>query len=156
MTSLSSLINTVHAPGVVEWIGRRGARKQCMTVMEDVQITLSGLAGDHSRPGKRAVTLIQAEHLAVIAALCGKAAIPPEVLRRNLVVSGINLIALKGRDVRIGGARLRWTTVCAPCSRMEAALGAGGYSAMRGHGGWCAEVVEPGAVAIGDNLWATD
>jgi MOSC domain-containing protein YiiM len=29
-------------------------------------------------------------------------------------------------------------------------LGPGGYSALRGHGGWCADVVQPGEVALGD------
>jgi MOSC domain-containing protein YiiM len=31
------------------------------------EVTEAGLDGDHGRPGKRAVTLIQAEHLPVIA-----------------------------------------------------------------------------------------
>jgi MOSC domain-containing protein YiiM len=35
------------------------------------EVTETGLNGDHGRPGKRAVTLIQAEHLPVIAALAG-------------------------------------------------------------------------------------
>jgi MOSC domain-containing protein YiiM len=50
----------------------------------------------------------------------------------------------------VGGAVLRITGICAPCSRMEEVLGFGGYTAVRGHGGRCAEVVTPGRVAIGD------
>jgi MOSC domain-containing protein YiiM len=37
----------------------------------------AGLDGDHGRPGKRAVTLIQAEHLPVIAALAGLDRVDP-------------------------------------------------------------------------------
>ena len=80
----------------------------------------------------------------------------PEILRRNLVVSGINLAALKGREVQVGEAVLRYTVICAPCSRMEEALGKGGYSAVRGHGGWCAEVVQPGQVRLGDVVQPID
>jgi hypothetical protein len=85
---------------------------------------------------------------------CGAKSVEARELRRNLVVSGINLAALRGRRVRVGGAVLGITGPCAPCSRMEAALGPGGYTAMRGHGGWCAEVVRPGVIALGDEVSA--
>ncbi len=119
-------------------------------------ISTIGLEGDRSRAGKRAVTLIQQEHLAAIGAYLGQGPVAPELLRRNLVVSGINLAALKGRRVQVGEAVLRFTVICAPCSRMEEALGRGGYSAVRGHGGWCAEVVQPGRVRLGDLVQPVD
>ena len=68
----------------------------------------------------------------------------------NLVISGLNLAALRGRQVAIGEAVLQITGPCAPCSRMEVALGPGGYNAMRGHGGWCATVLRPAHIVIGD------
>jgi MOSC domain-containing protein YiiM len=111
-----------------------------------------GLEGDHGRAGKRALTLIQAEHLPVIASLSGRAAVAPALVRRNLLVSGINLNALRGVRLALGAAVVEITGPCAPCSRMEAALGAGGYNAMRGHGGWCAEVLQPGRIALGDRV----
>jgi len=98
------------------------------------------------------VTLIQAEHLPVIAALSGHATIAPATLRRNLVVSGIPLIALKQRRFRIGEVELEGTQPCDPCSRMEDALGAGGYNAMRGHGGLCARVLRGGLLRLGDEV----
>ena len=58
----------------------------------------TGLEGDHFRKsstGKQQVTLIKQEHLEVVARLLSKSKIPPELLRRNIVVSGINLLALK-------------------------------------------------------------
>lgn len=100
--------------------------------------------------------MIQQEHLAAIGSYLGQGPIAPEVLRRNLVVSGINLSALKGREVQVGEAILRFTVICAPCSRMEEALGKGGYSAVRGLGGWCAEVVRPGRVRAGDAVQPVD
>ncbi|WP_299814909.1 MOSC domain-containing protein [uncultured Jannaschia sp.] len=140
---------TVTRDGRLDWIGLRPARRMEMVAVAGAELGPDGLDGDHAAPGKRAVTLLQAEHLPVIAALCD-GAVTPKALRRNLVVSGINLAALKGREVRVGGAVLRLTGPCAPCSRMEETLGRGGYSAVRHHGGWCAQVVTPGRVARGD------
>jgi len=115
-----------------------------------------GLVGDRyaSGSGKRGITLIQAEHLPVIAALAGLDAVWPKTLRRNVVVSGIPLVALKGRRFRIGEVLLEGTDDCDPCSRMEAALGPGGYNAMRGHGGLCARIIEGGALRLGDAVVA--
>lgn len=150
MEPLAQLIARHARVGHLDWIGLRPARLGDMAVVDGATIETAGLTGDHARPGKRAVTLIQAEHLPVIAAFAGRPIVEPHVLRRNLVVSRINLAALRGRAVRVGTAELRITGPCAPCSRMEAALGPGGYTAMRQHGGWCAEVIRPGRVAIGD------
>lgn len=119
-------------------------------------IPSNGLDGDWGRAGKRAVTLIQQEHLAAIGSYLGQGPVSPDILRRNLVASGMNLAALKGREVQVGEAILRFTVICAPCSRMEEALGKGGYSAVRGHGGWCAEVVRPGRVTLGDEVRPID
>jgi MOSC domain-containing protein YiiM len=63
--------------------------------------------------------LIAAEDLAAIAAFLGRSVIAPELLRRNIVTSGINLLALKDRRVRLGAALLEISGDCAPCSRME-------------------------------------
>ncbi len=143
-------------PGRVDWIGVRPERRAGMVTLPAVEITRAGLAGDRARAGKRAVTLIQAEHLAAIGSFLGQGSVPPDVLRRNIVVSGLNLAALKGRDVAIGAAIVHLTTICAPCSRMEEAFGQGGYSAVRGHGGWCAQVVQPGHIARGDAVRPLD
>lgn len=106
--------------------------------------------------GKRQVTLIQAEHLPVIAALAGLEEVRPEMLRRNLVVSGIPLLALKSRRFWVGGVLLEGTGECHPCSRMEDNLGAGGYNAVRGHGGLTARVITGGLLRVGDAVrpWA--
>jgi MOSC domain-containing protein YiiM len=137
--------------GRLDWIGLRPARRDEVAAVDRAEVTAEGLDGDHGRAGKRAVTLIQGEHLPVISALAGTEATAGR-LRRNLVVSGINLAALRGRDVAIGAAVLHLTGPCPPCSRMEEVLGAGGYQAVRHHGGWYAAVVRPGALAVGDGV----
>lgn len=152
---LGQLMAVLPRPGRVEWIGLRPARDQAMREVQEVLATAGkGLQGDRyaSGSGKRGLTLIQAEHLPVIASLAGKTRVDPALLRRNLVVSGIPLVALKGRRFRIGEVLLEGTESCDPCSRMEAALGPGGYNAMRGHGGLCARILEGGMLRLGDRL----
>ena len=143
--------------GKVEWIGLRPARDVPMREVDAVDAeTGGGLGGDRYKggSGKRGITLIQAEHLPVIAALSGHAEVAPMTLRRNLVVSGIPLAALKGLQFRVGEVLLEGTDDCDPCSRMEAALGPGGYNAMRGMGGLCARILEGGTVHVGDAVVA--
>lgn len=156
MERLAELIARVAQPGRVDWIGLRPARRAEMVAVAAAEITEAGLAGDHGRPGKRAVTLVQAEHLAAIGGFLGRDPVPLAALRRNLAVSGVNLAALRGRRVRIGGALLEITGPCAPCSRMEEAFGPGGYAAVRGHGGMTARVIAPGRVARGDPVLPVD
>ncbi|MEE2891615.1 MAG: MOSC domain-containing protein [Pseudomonadota bacterium] len=140
----------------MRWIGVRPARNTAMLCLERAEIKLTGLVGDRyaGRSGTRAVTLIQAEHVPVIAALCDLDALDPAVLRRNVVVSGLNLLALRGVRFRLGSALLEGTGPCAPCSKMERALGPGAYNALRGHGGLTARVLDIGYVTIGDPLEA--
>ncbi|MGB5558125.1 MAG: MOSC domain-containing protein [Paracoccaceae bacterium] len=152
MEQLSELMARYAQPGRVAWIGVRGGRREDVRAVDRARIGPDGLEGDHGVSGKRAVTLVQGEHLAVIGAMLGRGPVEPGDLRRNLVIEGINLAALKGRQVRVGGALLEITGICAPCSRMEEAFGTGGYSAVRGHGGWCAAVLRPGEVRLGDRV----
>lgn len=148
------MANLPHA-GRVEWIGLRPARSEAMTPVQAVDAAEGGgLSGDRyaGGSGKRGVTLIQAEHLPVIAALARYDGLQPALLRRNVVVSGVSLIALKDRRFRIGEVVLEGTESCDPCSRMEEALGSGGYNAMRGHGGLCARIVVGGRFRLGDRV----
>ena len=153
---LQTLLNTLPQIGSVEWIGVRPARQQAMQAVDSVMAEPQhGLIGDRYTGfgGKRQVTLIQAEHLAVIGScLHRQTAIDPAWLRRNLVIRGINLLALKGQTCRVGEAILKITGQCHPCSRMEQALGPGGYNAMRGHGGMTARVVQSGRIGLGDRV----
>lgn len=157
-TSLQTLLDTLPQTGQVEWIGIRPARGEPMTTLSRVMITPGkGLEGDRFKgreTSKRQVTLIQQEHLPVIAACVHRETIGPEVFRRNIVVSGLNLLALKGKTFRIGGVVMEYTGQCHPCSKMEITLGPGGYNAMRGHGGITARVIEGGELGLGDGVRA--
>ncbi len=151
----ATLMNAPVRPGRVEWIGLRPARREDIQVVETASLdTKIGLVGDRyaGRSGSRHVTLIQRENLAAIAAHMGLEAVFPEQLRRNILVSGLNLLALKDRSFRVGEAVLEMTGDCHPCSRMEEIFGVGGYNAVRGHGGITARVLQGGEVRVGDQL----
>ena len=132
-----------------------GCKKDTPVIQESISVNSSvGIEGDHyhGKSGKRQVTLIQAEHLLAIAAILKRDSIDPLLTRRNIVVSGINLTSLKEKQFRIGNVLLETTGICAPCRRMEANFGPGGYNAMRGMGGICAKVIEDGEIRIGDEV----
>jgi MOSC domain-containing protein YiiM len=152
------LLHRFPRAGTLEWIGLRPCSRAAVEAVEATEaIKGRGLTGDHAalRPGrKRQVTLIQAEHLVAMARLLGRDTVDPALSRRNLVVSGINLLALTDSEFRIGEVVLLGTGPCAPCSRMEEALGTGGLNAMRGHGGITALVVRGGIIRIGDPVTA--
>ncbi|KEF34003.1 molybdenum cofactor biosysynthesis protein [Deinococcus sp. RL] len=181
MKTIHELRATLPRPGRLEWIGLREARRAPVRSVPEAEVhPLVGLIGDHGKfapprlralsgergeeaapanaapipggPGRRQVTLIQAEHLPVIAALAGLERVTPDQLRRNLVVSGIPLLALKEARFRVGEVVLEATGECHPCSRMEEALGAGGYNAVRGHGGLTARVLRGGVIRVGDGV----
>ena len=152
-SELHRLMTRFPRAGRVRWLGVRPKRGVEMRVVDSAEaVAGAGLRGDRygSGSGKRGITLIQAEHLPAIAALCGRDEVSPALLRRNAVVEGIPLIALKGRRFRIGDVLCEGTSPCDPCSRMEIALGPGGYNAMRGHGGLCARILEGGTLRVGD------
>lgn len=181
MQTLQNLRSTFPRAGQVQWLGIRPARREMLLSLDELEVVENlGIVGDHGKksvprlraltgevgetplassakplsggPGKRQVTLIQAEHFPVIAALAGLEEVTPEQLRRNIVVSGIALLALKDQRFQIGEVVLEGTGECHPCSRMEENLGAGGYNAVRGHGGLTARVIRGGVIRLGDSL----
>ena len=153
--SLKCLMNNYSKPGMVEWIGLRKESGERLEEVDLVNVSIEkGLEGDHyhGTNRKRQITLIQKEHIAAVSAMMGGEEINPQLLRRNLVISGLNLLALKDKRFKIGTVVLEMTGLCHPCSRMEKNLGIGGYNAMRSHGGITARVLEDGKIKKGDKL----
>ena len=155
MQNIKDLFDVFPQSGKVEWMGIRPVRREPVQVVETITISeKKGIVGDHysGQSGNRHVTLIQAEHLPVVAALTGRDTLDPALLRRNIVVSGLNLLALKDKQIKLGDVVLQITGQCHPCSKMETALGPGGYNAMRGHGGMTAKVIKGGVITNGDTV----
>jgi MOSC domain-containing protein YiiM len=161
MKTVRDLLQPPHVVGRVEAIIVRGSPRHPARRLSATQ-ALAGIGLADDRLGQRGeaelstrqVTLIQAEHLAVIAQLAHVDPVDPVGLRRNLVVSGINLLALKNARLQVGDAVLEVVGPCQPCSRMEEVIGPGGYAAMRGHGGMTARVLGGGCIREGDAVRA--
>lgn len=81
--------------------------RELLVIVSNAEMKIdSHLLGDHARltaGGKRQATLIQHEHLAAVAGYLGlDTPLDPACLRRNLMVRGLNLLALKNCRISIG------------------------------------------------------
>ena len=109
-------LRSIPQQGKVEWIGI--LPKRLLVVHSVNEVTANpdtGPEGDQTRKsstGKRQVTLLQQEHLDVVARILGKSKIQPELLRRNIVFSGINLLALEHQLFEVGEILLDHRNLC--------------------------------------------
>ncbi len=152
--SIATRLGVISKAGRLDWIGLRTRRDGPVGIVKQADADPAfGLVGDRysGKSGKRQVTLIQAEHLPVIESCLGQP-VAPEQLRRNLLISGINILAFKNNYFQIGDVVLQATGLCQPCSKMEQVFGLGAINAMRGHGGLTARVIEGGMLRIGDSV----
>ncbi len=142
-------------PGKLEWIGLRIERRGDVNVVNQAEAVVGlGLTGDHrclkTTGSARQVTIISREYIHQIAYQLGMDFIDPILLRRNLVISGMNLNLLRFQRLQIGDVILETSALCDPCSRMDENLGKGAASAMFGYGGLCAKIIQSGHMAVGD------
>jgi MOSC domain-containing protein YiiM len=116
-----------------------------------------GLAGNANQGGRRQVILLAEEGWKDATAELG-VDLDPALRRGNLLLSGIDLEATRGRTLRIGSVRLRIWTECTPCYQMDQAH-SGLKAALRPHwrAGACAEVIAGGEIRVGDEIaWEED
>src|SRR3954467_4394520 len=112
VVEIKSLMQAFAKPGIVERITIRPVRLEAVQEVLSVEAVADiGLHGDRyrNRGGSRQVTLIQAEHLEAMASMLGVEKIDFALTRRNILVRGINLLALKEKYFRIGDAVLRYS-----------------------------------------------
>ena len=71
-------------------------------------------------------------------------------LRRNVIVSGIDLNELIGEEFSIQGVRLRGTAHCRPCYWLDQAIAPGAEKFLAGNGGLRAAILTDGIIAVGN------
>ncbi len=144
--------NAYFKPGRVEWLIFTPVKRGELVPAEYLLLTREdAIDGDHKRSPRRQVTLIQQENIDQVAAFLELSSVDPKLLRRNIVISGINLEGFQEKNVKLGDeVVLKITGPCAPCEMMEKNLGNGGYTAMCGNGGYTCIIVEEGKIHSGD------
>jgi MOSC domain-containing protein YiiM len=114
----------------------------------------SGIRGDrfydYRDDYKGQITLFSWEVFERLAAHFGLTNKSAGDLRRNVVVSGVNLNELIGEEFSIQGVRLRGTAHCKPCYWMNQAVAPGAEEFLQGNGGLRAQILTDGVIAVGD------
>ena len=109
---------------------------------------------DTGRPRRRQVTLIEREQIAEHATALKLPSISPGAVRSNIETSGINLIALVGREVEIGEAVLLVYAPREPCAKMDAVCFGLRELMKNQRQGVLAVVLRSGRVRVGDTIVA--
>jgi MOSC domain-containing protein YiiM len=140
-------------PGRVERLWVKRAHRGAMDARESIELVAGGgVQGSADRGGRRQVTRLEREVWDALMRDLGRDA-GPETRRANVLVSGIDLRASRGRVLRLGGTRIRIGGEVKPCERREEAV-AGLRAAMypEWRGGAFGQILDGGIVAVGDSV----
>ena len=140
-------------PGRVERLWVKRAHRGAMDARDSIELVAGrGVEGSTDRGGRRQVTLLEREVWDALMRELGRDA-GPETRRANVLVSGIDLRASRGRVLRLGATRIRIGGEVKPCERMEEAV-AGLRAAMypEWKGGAFGQIIDGGIVAVGDGV----
>lgn len=113
-----------------------------------------GLRGDrfydYKDDYKGQITFFAQETFDQLSAAFPQAERSPGVLRRNVIVSGVDLIALIGQEFELQGVRFRGTVHCKPCHWMNRAFAPGTEDwLMDNKGGLRARILTDGWLKAG-------
>jgi len=104
------------------------------------------------QPSKRQVSLMEREQIAGHATTLGLQNIPPGAVRSNIETSGIDLIALVGKQIQIGDAILFFYEARTPCEKMDRICRGLRALMENNRQGVLAQVVRSGVIRVGDTL----
>jgi MOSC domain-containing protein YiiM len=115
-----------------------------------------GIEGDRyhgeNPGGKTQITFLSLEVVEEMRRTLGIALPDPSVLRRNVLLSGVDLNTLIGRKFRLGGLLFEGMEECRPCYWMDEAVGPGANAFLAGRGGLRCRILEDGILRCGPAL----
>ena len=136
--------------GVVEGIFTGAIDEGPLHAADEVQVKAgAGIEGD--RYGDKDITLFEAEAIETLKADTGIELAPSEI-RRNVMTRGVALNDLLGHRIRVGQVEAVVTELCHPCSHLQKLTQPGVLCGLVNKGGLSADVVQGGAIRIGDSL----
>ena len=107
-----------------------------------------GLQGDryfdHKPDYKGQATLFSWSVYEALCAQFDRLDMEPDVFRRNLLVSDVDLNALIGEEFELQGVRMRGSEEAKPCYWMNEAVAEGAHEAMHGRGGLRVRILSDG------------
>ncbi|SEM12401.1 hypothetical protein SAMN04515665_13228 [Blastococcus sp. DSM 46786] len=132
--------------------GQAADRREQLEVRAGVGIVGDRYAG---KPAHRdaQVTVLAVESLEELAAELGAGPFDPLLARRNVVLRGAEVEALRGREFSLdcgeGSVLLRGGRAANPCAWMDLVLAPGAHRGMRGRGGVRCAALSDGALRLG-------
>ena len=105
---------------------------------------------DYRNNYKGQITFFAEEVFVEMARAFGLTNKSPGILRRNVIVSGVELKDLIGSDFELQGVQFRGTAQCAPCYWMNTAFAPGAEKFLAGRGGLRARILTDGRISVGD------
>lgn len=104
---------------------------------------------DHKDNYKGQITFFSWEVFAALRDHVGRPDCPPSAMRRNVLIEGVDLNPLIGREFELQGLRFAGTEECRPCAWMDEAVGPGAELFLKGRGGLRARILNDGVLRVG-------
>lgn len=120
-----------------------------MTEVDEVEcIAGKGLVGDrffdHKPDFKGQMTLFSWEVYREACEEFGVSGLPPSAFRRNVIVEGVDLNGLIGKEFELNGVTLTGSEEAAPCYWMNQAFAEGAHEWLKGRGGLRVRILTDG------------
>jgi MOSC domain-containing protein YiiM len=158
MESVINILNIWISPGH-DFVGRHGKdplRHEVREVNEAHLVAGKGIEGDryfaHREDYKGQITFFSESVARQLEATLECKPLDRSVMRRNVLIDGVDLNALVGKRFQIGDVLLTGSEECAPCYWMDRAVKPGAHSFLKGNGGLRCRIEHGGLLRVGESV----